>query len=208
MTPRTPSSDKGSSSSNSRARFSTVSKSPIRRPPSICFTRLSRIRGISFARHSSFHCSNCTAPGTSNPSRNGPRISVSETSSRATSTSRAWQMITSAWALMAVLPRPRSDQSRMSFVMAFVSLAEPFSRFFKWCHQVVAGELPSRFNGEPDQQGEMLARAEADLLAGLGEKQGSAQREELQVRRQRDGSRRFGMVLLGTKINLVSTRCV
>ena len=51
----------------------------------------------------------------------------------------------------------------------------------------------------------MLACAEADLLAGLREEQGSAQREELQVRQQTDGSQRFGMVPLGTQINWVST---
>ena len=44
-------------------------------------------------------------------------------------------------------------------------------------HQVFARELPSRFDGEADQEGEMLARAEADLLAGLSEEQGSAQRQ-------------------------------
>ncbi len=74
-------------------------------------------------------------------------------------------------------------------------------------HQVVAGKPPSRFDGEPDQQSEMLARAEADLFTGLREEQGSAQREKLQVRHQTDSSRRFGMLPLGTQINLVSTCC-
>ena len=51
----------------------------------------------------------------------------------------------------------------------------------------------------------MFACAEVDLLAGLREEQGSAQREKLQVWRQTDGSRRFGMLQLGTRINAAST---
>jgi len=75
-------------------------------------------------------------------------------------------------------------------------------------HQIVAGELPPRFDGESDQQGEMLAGAETHLLACLAEEQGSTQREELQVRHHADASRRFGMVPLDTQINRVSTHCV
>ena len=87
--PRTPSSARGSSSYNTCACRSTVAKSPTRRPASICFTRQSRMRGSSLARHSSFHCSNATAPGTSKPSRNGPRTGTSQPSTCCTSTSTA-----------------------------------------------------------------------------------------------------------------------
>ena len=54
----------------------------------------------------------------------------------------------------------------------------------------------------------MLARTEADRLARMREEQGSAEREEMQVRGQTGGSRRFGMLLLGSQINPASTRLV
>jgi hypothetical protein len=52
----------------------------------------------------------------------------------------------------------------------------------------------------------VLARAEADLLTGFGDEQGRAQREQMQMRHQTDGSRRFGMVLLDGPFNSLSTR--
>ena len=52
-------------------------------------------------------------------------------------------------------------------------------------HQVVARELAPPFHREADQQGEVFARAEADLLTRIGEQQRHAQTQEMQVRRQR-----------------------
>jgi hypothetical protein len=50
--------------------------------------------------------------------------------------------------------------------------------------QVVARDPLTRFHGQADEEGEVLARAEADWLTGIGEQLRSAQREELQVRGQ------------------------
>ena len=61
-------------------------------------------------------------------------------------------------------------------------------------HQIVAREAPPRLDREPDQQREVLARAELDLLARPGQKQRGAERQQVQVRRQTDGSQRFGTV--------------
>src|SRR6266571_3041205 len=52
-------------------------------------------------------------------------------------------------------------------------------------HQVVAGELLPRLGCEADQEGEMLAGAEPDLLASFGKEEGSTQGKELQVGRHR-----------------------
>src|SRR6266498_1498638 len=52
-------------------------------------------------------------------------------------------------------------------------------------HQVVARESLPRLDGEADQQGEVLARAKADLLTGVGQEQGSTQAQQLQVGRHR-----------------------
>src|SRR5205807_5907344 len=51
-------------------------------------------------------------------------------------------------------------------------------------HQVVARELAPPLHREADQQGEVLTRAKADLLTGVGEEQRRAQTQEMQMRRQ------------------------
>src|SRR5439155_16594941 len=74
-------------------------------------------------------------------------------------------------------------------------------------HQVVARESPPRLDGETNQQREVLARAEADLLTRRCEQQERrAERGKVQVRRQKDGSPCFGMGLLDARINVLSTR--
>src|SRR5207249_5485292 len=52
-------------------------------------------------------------------------------------------------------------------------------------HQVVAREPAPAFHREADQQGEVLARAEADLLTGFGDQQRHAETQQMQMRRQR-----------------------
>ena len=52
----------------------------------------------------------------------------------------------------------------------------------------------------------MLPGAKPDLLPGAGEQQRGPETEEMQVRRQADGSQRFGMLLLGSRFNRLSTR--
>ena len=52
-------------------------------------------------------------------------------------------------------------------------------------HQVVARELAPALHREADQQGEMLARAEADLLTGFGDEQRHTKTQQMQMRRQR-----------------------
>ena len=72
-------------------------------------------------------------------------------------------------------------------------------------HQVVTRELLPRFGREANQQREVLTGAEADVLPSLGDQEGSTEAGEMQVRRH-DGSQRFGLVLLGAQINVLSTR--
>src|ERR1051325_2876467 len=226
INPRTASSDRGSRSSSTCAWRSTVAKSPVRRPASICFTRQSRIRGMSRARHSSFHCSNCTAPGTSKPSRNGPRISASQLSRRRTSAS-------TTPGTRAIDVRCTTRCSRPTFCFTTVracasewrgggggpsgqektiqksraNLPPPPTPHLllppreglrqggggagrrhvgpEEIHQGVTRELAPAFHREPDQQGEVFARAKADLLTRIGKQQRDAQTQEVQVRRQR-----------------------
>lgn len=71
----------------------------------------------------------------------------------------------------------------------------------------VATEPAARVDGQPDQQGEVLARAELDLLTSSGEQERCPKRGKVQMRRHRDGSRCFGMLLIGPPVNGRSTTC-
>src|SRR2546426_9698896 len=63
-------------------------------------------------------------------------------------------------------------------------------------HQVVTRQPTPRFDGETNQQREVLTRAEPDLLPRSRQQQGGSEREQVQVRLQTDGSQCFGLVLL------------
>ena len=71
--------------------------------------------------------------------------------------------------------------------------------------EIVAREPPPALHTEPYEEREMLTGAEFYLLTGKGEQQWCPERGQVQVRGQTVISRCYGMVVLGTHINAVST---